>query len=66
MAAEQLKAAGAIFTGRDWSAAAAAHVPHAAVVARRAEPGPLARAVDRGAAAEWARTGVIRHGGVAA
>lgn len=55
LAAEQLKAAAvAISTGRDWAAAA---VPHSALVARRAEPGPMARTVDRKAAARWAATG---------
>jgi len=60
LAAEQLKtAATALASGLDWSTAAHSIVycPHGVLAARRAEIGPLAREVDRAAAAEWARTG---------
>lgn len=58
LAADQLKAASAaVSTGRDWTAAARAYQPHAELVARRAEPGPLARPFDAEAAARWVATG---------
>lgn len=60
VAAEMVKDASvAISTGLDWRSAAhtAAYESHAVLVRRRAEPGPLARSVDREAAARWAATG---------
>lgn len=65
LAADDHKAAAvALSTGLDWSAAGRAAVFHNATVLarRRAEPGPLARAVDHDSAARWAATGSSEEG----
>ena len=56
IAADHKAAAVAISLAADW-AAASRRPSHAALAARRAQPGPLARTVDPAAAARWAATG---------
>lgn len=60
LAADQLKAAAvALSTGLDWAAAGHRAMFHSATVLarRRAEVGPLARAIDPAAVRRWVSTG---------